>query len=208
MSSSSSLADTDHETDKPLQLVAHSFSSTSFSSRSSSLESCLSFASYPNDDSFVDSSSPTLRIPFSWEQHPGVPKFSRSKTKNDPSLIVLPLPPAPGNSRKFNLESIFTLQKKTGFTNEQRISRDPFVAALMECSKEMEMDDNLMNAYWESGNNTKVVTNRSLSDRFGFIDRYVSCKRSCAVLESKIFVPRSTKTTYDRVKLINNRPSS
>ncbi|KAI3983887.1 hypothetical protein MKX01_011595 [Papaver californicum] len=210
MSSSSSLADTDHKTDKPLQLVGHSFSSTSsVSSRSSSLESCLSFASYPNDDSFVDSSSPTLRIPFSWEQHPGVPKFCRSKTKNDPSLIVLPLPPAPGNSRKFNLESIFTLQKKSGFTNEQRMNRDPFVAALMECSKEKEMDGSLMNAYWESGNNNnKVVTTRSLNDRFGFIDRYVSCKRSCAVLESKIFVPRSTKTTYDRVRLINNRTSS
>ncbi|KAI3843199.1 hypothetical protein MKX03_009798 [Papaver bracteatum] len=208
-SSSSSFADTEHETDKPLQLVGHSFSSTSsVSSRSSSLESCLSFASYPNDDSFVDASSPTLRIPFSWEQHPGVPKFSRCKTKNDPSLIVLPLPPAPGNSRKFNLESIFTVEKKTSFTNEQRMNRDPFAAALMECSKEKEMDDSLMNAYWESGDNNKVVTTRSLSDRFGFIDRYVSCKRSCAVLESKVFVPRSSKTTYDRVRLINNRPSS
>lgn len=88
------------------------------------------------------------------------------------------------------------------------MNRDPFAAALMECSKEKEMDDSLMNAYWESGNDHKVVTTRSLSDRFGFIDRYVSCKRTCAVLESKVFVPRSSKTTYDRVRLINNRPSS
>ncbi|KAF8376963.1 hypothetical protein HHK36_030334 [Tetracentron sinense] len=131
-------------------------------------------------------------IPFSWEQQPGVPKkhtlsHSSSQKKKDPSLVLLPLPPAatPIASKGFNYEEMFPIRKKN---SNERSKRDPFIGALVKCSK----DD-----YWKT---TKV--SRLLSDRFAFIDLNVSCKRSCAVSESTIFIPRSTRTTYD---LLNRR---
>lgn len=89
--------------------------------------------------------------------------------------------------------------------------KDPFLAALVECSKDDEDDgdhefsaendeDNSNNKYWSG---PKVVS-RSISDRFGFINLYTSCKRSCAVSESIVYLPRPTRSSYD---LVNRRRS-
>ena len=51
-------------------------------------------------------------------------------------------------------------------------------------------------------NGAKVT--RSVSDRFGFINIYTSCKRTCAVSESIVYIPRSNRTSYD---LITRRPA-
>ncbi|XP_010256407.1 PREDICTED: uncharacterized protein LOC104596812 [Nelumbo nucifera] len=172
-------------------------SSSSFRSFSSSVSS----SSSSNPDDLLSSPAPSSLhfsgIPFSWEKHPGIPKNSTiprtlSSKYKDGSLFLLPLPPAgtPIPAKRFNFDAIFSIRKKN---SHDSLRRDPFIAALMECSKDQEGDDDC----WK---NTKV--SRTLIDRFGFIDLYASCKRSCAVAESKVLLPRSSRAAYD---LLNRR---
>ncbi|CAL5414390.1 unnamed protein product [Camellia sinensis] len=155
-------------------------SPTPFSSYSS-----LRLPSSQNDETnpFFSPNSPlpSSGIPFSWEKLPGIPKKQHSK-KNDvvvPSLHLLPLPP----SRKLSL------QKKHAGERE----RDPFLAALVECSKEDHDHQHPVDNLWEDSRKVS----RNLSDRFGFIVSINgSCRRTCSVSESIVRVPR--RRTYGR----------
>ncbi|KAG5524899.1 hypothetical protein RHGRI_031542 [Rhododendron griersonianum] len=113
-------------------------------------------------------------IPFSWESLPGIPKKQVPMKKD--YFPSLPLPPArtPKNSpKKSNL-----LQRNS--------EKDPFFKAMVECSKDVRDPD-----LYPLGNILKGSrVNRTLSGRFGCISEKASCKGSCAVSESIIFIPR------------------
>ncbi|KAK1407654.1 hypothetical protein QVD17_39275 [Tagetes erecta] len=123
-----------------------------------------------SDDHSATFSTPLhyLSIPFSWEQFPGIPKKNTHK-KTDSSQSLLPLPPStnPGHQTR--------VVKK--YSNNRSFRKDPFFAAFVECSKDNE---------FESKNST--------SDRSGFVvSMYSSCKRTCAVSESIVYRPRSSR---------------
>ncbi|KAG5224666.1 trinucleotide repeat-containing protein [Salix suchowensis] len=173
------------KTASPLRTV----SSSSFSS-SSSLSPCSSL--YILDDSPLSPGTP-LRfsgVPFSWEHSPGIPK-NQSYKKKDCSSKDLPLPPPAAStsiSKRFNSEEIGARKKN----NNDSFRRDPFFAAFVECSKDEDDRDSSNNSFWAG---PKV--SRSISDRFGFINLYSSCKKSSAVSESIVYLPRSSRTSYD-----------
>ncbi|KAK6938530.1 hypothetical protein RJ641_032038 [Dillenia turbinata] len=168
----------------------------SFSS-SSSLSSCSSsLAGFgPSDDSPKSPTTPLQfsGIPFSWEHFPGIPKKQASRKLQHSSMNLLPLPPAATTtapSRRFHVDQeAVPLGKK--YTSPS-FRRDPFFAALIECSKD---DHETISDIWKPSSSTKV--SRNLGDRLGFIDLYASCKRTCAVSESIIYLPRSSKSGYD-----------
>ncbi|KAG6738803.1 hypothetical protein POTOM_058425 [Populus tomentosa] len=171
-----------------------SFSSSSSSSSSSSLSSCSSL--YILDDSPLSTATP-LRlsgVPFSWEHLPGIPK-KQSYKKKDSSLKDLPLPPPAAStsiSRRFNSGEIGIRKKNS----DDSFRRDPFFAALVQCSKDDDDDEQDLsnNNIWGG---PKV--SRRTSDRFGFINLYTSCKKTCAVSESIVYLPRSSRTSYDLI---------
>uniref|UniRef100_A0A5B7BD31 Uncharacterized protein n=1 Tax=Davidia involucrata TaxID=16924 RepID=A0A5B7BD31_DAVIN len=179
------------ETDTPFStpLVRPSFRrSPSFSSSPSlSSNSSLGSSSFHEAHSPFSPSTP-LRfsgIPFSWEKIPGIPKKQIPK-KKDSSTNLLPLPPAgtPIPSKKLiNREENSLVRKKYTI---QSFRRDPFFAALVECSKD---DQDSIGNFWKG---SKVT--RTLSDRFGFVGINTSCKRTCAVSESIIYLPRYKHT--------------
>nr|GLL44040.1 putative protein TPRXL [Ipomoea trifida] len=131
-------------------------------------------------------------VPFSWEQIPGIPKESIAgdNTRHSSSLSLLPLPPCSADPVKNRPPSPKKLLSSS-FRN------DPFFAALVTCSKDDRYAEKNSNI-WKSSN--KVT--RSISDRFGFISFYASCKTTCAVSESIVYFPRSRN--YDD-QLLNRR---
>ncbi|XP_059302498.1 uncharacterized protein LOC132054526 [Lycium ferocissimum] len=167
-----------------------SLSSSPSHSSNSSFGSSLSFHDLDNNSPF----SPTTPlhfskgIPFSWEQIPGIPKQKFSR-KNSTSLgQLLPLPPPAGNipnSSKKTTSFLDEFSPRKSATKSFR--KDPFFAAFVECSKDDQQyhDDDI----WQ--NSSKVPSIRSLSDRFGFISMYASCKSTCTVSESIVYIPRS-----------------
>ncbi|KAF6139424.1 hypothetical protein GIB67_026266 [Kingdonia uniflora] len=138
--------------------------------------STLSSSTPPCFSNFTDSPPSSFdscqfsQVPFSWEQHPGVPKTTSHSSHShikDPSIVTLPLPP---------------IRKKSA--QDRRYTRDPFVSALKKCSKD-HCSNESVDDYWKSN---KVISSRTLTDRFGFIDFYTSCKRTCDVAESKVLL--------------------
>lgn len=170
-----------------------SSSSSSLSPTSSSIESF-----YFHDDTLLSPATP-LRfsgVPFSWEHLPGIPKKQNSKKKQESSMKLLPLPPTTTtttttthSSKKLTHEET-RIRKKNSIQNS--FQRDPFFAALVECSKDDHEETS--SSFW---NGAKV--SRSISDRFGFISLYGSCKRTCAVSESLVYLPSSRRSTYEHV---------
>lgn len=164
----------------PSSRRTHSLSSTSSSISSNSSSSLKSFS---NEDS--PPPSPPQRIPFSWETIPGIPKHQIIKRidslrKSD----YLPLPPP----------------MKSNHQKNHMISRkDPFFAALVECSKDDDNDD-------DDNDNKDVFGSiwkgpaKSLSHRFGFVN--LSCKNTCSVSESLVFLPKEQprRISYGLVK--------
>lgn len=158
-----------------------SFSSSSSSSSSSSFRS-NSFPFIHNQHDLPPLSPlphfQLSKVPFSWEQHPGIPKkYSKhlSDSDNSCSAAMLPLPPSAGAGGGHS----------TGKKNNMHGSseRDPFAVALVECSKKVNAHhQNEVEKYWK--------VSRVVSDRFSFMDRYASCKKSCAVAESVVLLPR------------------
>lgn len=138
----------------------------SFSSYSSSRSCHSSFGSLSfNEDFNLFSPITPLRlssgVPFSWEKIPGIPKQESINTKES-LRNLLPLPPArktSNSSKKYVHEQIF-LKKK-----------DPFFAAFVECSKD---DDDAFGSLWKG-----LKIPRALN----------SCKRSCAVSDSLVYIP-------------------
>ncbi|ERN02962.1 hypothetical protein AMTRI_Chr11g97470 [Amborella trichopoda] len=157
-----------------------SLSSSSFSSSSSSLSYPLSPTSplqFP-----LNSAS---KIPFSWEQQPGIPKQAilspelllreresavKTGAKNF-SVSDQALPPPP-------VSSISSSKKKP-----QEKDGDPFLTALIECSKDQRAE-----SLWK--NSRKVC--KSSSFRLSFVDIYTSCKRTSSVTECHVLLPRSS----------------
>ncbi|CAK7323545.1 unnamed protein product [Dovyalis caffra] len=197
MGSSAALSDRaqnvpkDCDTAFPATKTASSSRTTSFSS-SSSLSSCSSL--YFLDDSLLSPATP-LRlsgVPFSWEHLPGVPKKQGSK-KKDSTSKVLPLPPAAAPAsicKRFNSAET-GIQKK----NNDSFRRDPFFAALVQCSKDDDDDDDYqVSNFWR-----RPKASRSISDRFGFISLRTSCQSTCAVSESIVYLPRSSRASYDLI---------
>ncbi|XP_004496376.1 uncharacterized protein [Cicer arietinum] len=163
--------------------------SSSFSPSSSSLESFC----FP-DDPPLSPASP-LRfsgVPFSWEHLPGIPKKHFSNNNLKSSIKLLPLPPPTTQSSKK-----LTSHEDTKISKKNSIQRDPFFAAMVECSKDHHNDDNEETSSNNSWNNGAKVS-RSISDRFGFISLYGTCKRTCAVSESLVYLPTSTRSTYHK----------
>ncbi|KAL0365813.1 UNVERIFIED_CONTAM: hypothetical protein Sradi_3471400 [Sesamum radiatum] len=171
--------------------------SFSSSSRSNSWDSSFELPSFSfNEDSPPYSPSTPLKfkgIPFSWEQIPGIPKHLQHgfKKKESSSAHLLPLPPA-GNSnsstKKLQNQEEISPKNKYHMTST-RFQRDPFLAALVECSKDDDVDDGTV---WKGS--SKI--SRSLSDRFGFINMSASCKRTCAVSESIVYLPSRPTPHY------------
>ncbi|XP_047323394.1 uncharacterized serine-rich protein C215.13-like [Impatiens glandulifera] len=180
MSSPSSTFNGGNDIHKPSRRRLPSFSSSS-SSSSSSLGSATSSTSRDNSPF---SPSPLFHfsgmIPFSWEDCPGIPKtqlYNKINQDLHPSFNLLPLPPA-GNTTAAPAKS----KKKAAISSRESFKWDPFLAAMVECSRNEDNDHH----DWKG---SKAVT-RSLSDRFGFIGMYNSCKRTCPVSESIIYVAR------------------
>lgn len=130
-----------------------------------------------------------LGIPFSWEKLPGEPKEFPYHRKNESSSNLLPLPPhwsnhSPNTRRKKNMSPV--------------AMRDPFTAALVECSKGAIVDGE-----YTDGETRKVLRK---SSSIGLLNLYASCKRACAVSESIVYLPRSTDrvASYDHL-LLNTR---
>ncbi|KZV57065.1 hypothetical protein F511_05939 [Dorcoceras hygrometricum] len=111
-------------------------------------------------------------IPFSWEKIPGIPKYQESHNISKSTRSLLPLPPAA-------IAASATSATKT----------DPFLVALVECSKDDHHATNFGHVW--KGSSKNFIT-RTLSDSFGFISIYGSCKRSRAVSESIVYLPRSS----------------
>ncbi|GAV83767.1 DUF688 domain-containing protein [Cephalotus follicularis] len=168
----------------------------------------LSFSSSSSASYFLDDSpdlSPATTpgfsgVPFSWEQLPGIPKKSVHQKNIESTLKHLPLPPNPNpnpqttttTSNIFNEDEIGTGKK---YTCSESFLKDPFFAALVECSKDVEEEEEAI----ASRDFLKLPkVSRSISDRFGFVNFYTSCKTTCTVSESIIRLPRSTATFYDR----------
>lgn len=182
-----------------------SSSLSSLSSSSSSSSSLGSSALYDADD-YPSNPIPNgfSRIPFSWEQLPGVPKEQVSNKKRESSMknnnkAILPLPPTITthqitSRKKLNIDDIGDKIKKSSSKQISFQRDDPFFAALVECSKESDQDQEVDTSFW---NGAKV--SRSLSDRFGFVNLYTSCKKTCAVSESIIYLPKSTRNSYNLI---------
>lgn len=161
--------------------TSFSSSCSSFSPSSSSLESY-----FFHDDPLLSPASPLKfsGVPFSWEHLPGIPKKHNSKKKQldtKSSIKLLPLPPP-------------TITN-THPSKKNSIQKDPFFAAMVECSKD-DREETSSNNFW---NEAKV--SRSISDRFGFINLYGSCKRTCAVSESLVYLPTSRRSNYEHVNV-------
>ena len=147
----------------------------SFSSSSSTSPSSMSSSSA---DSHGRWSRTLSGIPFSWEQQPGIPKESHSPASKGRLAcqdLLLPLPPA--------APSMISKKKPLSSWEE-----DPFMAALKECSKDHHHHHHHFPQSHLQVEEAKV--SRSLSDRFG------SCKRTCSVIESTVFVRKPNRRGY------------
>lgn len=176
--------------------VSFSYSSSSSSSRSLRSPKCSSPDHSPVSN-HPGSPARSFGIPFSWEQLPGIPKKQTPKWRKDKqssfsssssssssttlSLLQLPLPPStapnPTKSRSFHL-------RKTSIVG--MCQRDPFIAALVECSKD---GDGVDVSCRGSGFWIGARLSRSIGDRVGLVNAFASCKRSCAVSQSIIRLP-------------------
>ncbi|KAE9592455.1 hypothetical protein Lal_00028622 [Lupinus albus] len=161
------------------------FSSSSFSP-SSSFESL-----YLSDDTLL-SPHRFYGVPFSWEHLPGIPKTQISKNQES-SLKLLPLPPTTTtiqSSKKLNNEE-HRIRKKNNSIQSTTSQRDPFFDAMVKCSKDGHEEKTCRNLW-----NDDAKVSRSFSDRFGFINLNASCKRTCSVSESIVYIPSSRNSTY------------
>jgi len=112
-------------------------------------------------------------------------------------MKLLPLPPptittstTTHSSKKLNHEDT-KIRKKNSIQRD-----DPFFAAMVKCSKDDDDDhEETIGNLWTNGDKVS----RSISDRFGFISLYGSCKRTCAVSESLVYLPSTRRSTYQKV---------
>ncbi|KZV40896.1 hypothetical protein F511_05141 [Dorcoceras hygrometricum] len=125
-----------------------------------------------------------------------MPKRQVSMKKAPSGRRLLPLPPA-GNSTSKKLHDQEEVSPKNyQFTNGS-LKRDPFFAALVACSK----DEHDRGTYFGS-----ILKGKSswISRTLGFMNTNTSCKRSCAISESIVCLPKSSTYSYN---LLSRRPS-
>ncbi|XP_015942587.1 uncharacterized protein LOC107467881 [Arachis duranensis] len=162
------------------------------SSSSSSVESSSFYYFHDDHNKILLSPASPLRfsggVPFSWEHLPGIPKKQSSKRipSSPSSMKLLPLMPPPTKHGSHDQEASRIRKKNSSF------QKDPFLAALVECSKE-DQDEETRTRNRNLWSGPKV--SRSISDRFGFTDIYGSCKRTCAVSESIVYLPSSSSSS-------------
>ncbi|KAM1242545.1 hypothetical protein ACFX2G_034889 [Malus domestica] len=184
-----------------------------------------SSSSWSSSSSFVSSScnldhdsSPPINpatllpfsgVPFSWEHFPGIPKKPSSSSSNNKelqfhsSLKRLPQPPPTHSNQKISskkliMDDIIQIRHNSK-RHTANLPKDPFFAALVECSKDNDGNNNDDDQGYSSG---AAKVSRSVSERFGFFNlSALSCKTTCAVSESIIHVQKPS-TTYH---LINRR---
>ncbi|CAN6935037.1 unnamed protein product [Brassica oleracea] len=149
-----------------------SLSSSSFSSFSSCSSSSLVF----QGDSPLNSPATPLRllgVPFSWEHLPGKPKDYSHRLNhrlNKESSVILPLPPhrsthfpVTGKNKKSN-----SLSKKNSFPVTEK---DPFAAALLECSKDNDDDEDEREEERFRGNSGGSKS--SIGDRWAVLTSFI-----------------------------------
>ncbi|KAL0351373.1 UNVERIFIED_CONTAM: hypothetical protein Scaly_1526000 [Sesamum calycinum] len=128
-------------------------------------------------------------IPFSWEKLPGIPKNQFGPKKKAYSEHLLPLPPA-GTTNSAAKKLLHQEEISPKKSSSRFVQRDPFFAALVECSKDDHDHDEEEHDHHHHHHGSSSKITRTLSDRFGFISMYASCKRTCAVSESLVYLPR------------------
>ncbi|CAH8359407.1 unnamed protein product [Eruca vesicaria subsp. sativa] len=189
----------------PAKTNTSSRRSLSSSSSFSSFSSCSSSSLVFQGDSPLNSPATPLRllgVPFSWEQLPGKPKDYSHRLNhrlNKESSVTLPLPPhrsshfpGTGKNKKSN-----SLSKKNSFPVTKK---DPFATALLECSKDDDDDGEDERFRGNSGGSSKALTKSSIGDRFGLVSLYGSCRRTCTVSESIVYLPKTRKAaSYDHL---------
>ncbi|KAL7618738.1 uncharacterized protein LOC111898176 [Lactuca sativa] len=149
--------------------------SPSLSSTSSSSLGSMSF--FLDDSSVPATPLRYFGIPFSWEQFPGIPK--KNNTKKDSSQSLLPLPPSGNSFRKSFGKDTGPMLKK--YSTSESFHKDPFFAAFVECSKDEEL-----------------VKGSKIRSTSGLANVYSSCKRTCEVAESIVYLPRSRAGYFHR----------
>ncbi|KAG2281567.1 uncharacterized protein LOC106421312 [Brassica napus] len=165
---------------------------------------------FPGDSPLNSLATPLglIGVPFSWEQLPGKPKdYSHrlNHRRNNESSVILPLPPhrsitfpVTGKNHKSNCPT------KRSSSPVTAMEKDPFAAALLECSKDDDEDEEDVDRRYRgnSGRPSKVLVNNSISGRFGLVSLYGSCRRTCAVSESIVYLPKPGKAaSYDHLLL-------
>lgn len=121
-------------------------------------------------------------VPFKWEEQPGIPKQYSTSPKVQiikQSPIWDPLPPPPAGPPQRFLSSVW----KKKLYHEAKLGKDPFMAALVACSRPDE--------YWKGSR-----VSRTLSARLG------SCKSNSCIVESTVLIPRSSRSSYE---MLNRR---
>ncbi|KAL3737069.1 hypothetical protein ACJRO7_025918 [Eucalyptus globulus] len=125
-------------------------------------------------------------VPFSWEKIPGIPKnhLSWMMARSPSTSLLLPLPPAAAATASPSSKK-HRLSRTTSATRNSK--RDPFVSAFVKCSKDdtREMTQNR----W-----AVAKVSRRISDGLGFVN-FGSCKQTCAVSDSVIYIARSNRTS-------------
>ncbi|CAG7903616.1 hypothetical protein BRARA_G02381 [Brassica rapa] len=185
--------------------VKKNISSRRSLSSSPSFSSCSSSSLvFPGDSPLNSPITPLhlLGVPFSWEQLPGKPKDYSHRLNNHrgnrESSLILPLPP----HRSTTFPVTGKNHKSNNSTKKNRFpvtEKDPFAAALLECSKGDDYDGN-------SSGSRKVLAKGSFSNRFGLVNLYGSCRRSCSVTESIVQLPGPEKAaSYDHLLLPRRR---
>ncbi|KAL2231893.1 uncharacterized protein LOC105175966 [Sesamum indicum] len=164
-----------------------SFSSVSPSDSCDSSFGSLTFSLAEEFPPFSPISTPLKfkGIPFSWEKLPGIPKNQLGPKKKACSEHLLPPPPA--GTTNSAAKKLLHQEEISPKKSNRFVQRDPFFAALVECSKD-DHDEEEEHDHHHHGSSSKIT--RTLSDRFGFISMYASCKRTCAVSESLVYLPR------------------
>ena len=124
-------------------------------------------------------------VPFSWETRPGIPKQSCHPGEST-SARLLPLPPP----LKFDGQRSLSMSRKKG--QKLVFTADPFVVALMECSKQEGDELPRLKASKVGGGLRRAAR------FFSFPNLYFSCKTTGSVLESTVLIPRSARETPAR----------
>ncbi|CAL9781941.1 unnamed protein product [Musa acuminata subsp. burmannicoides] len=126
-------------------------------------------------------------VPFSWERLPGIPKAQIAIDARSPDPL-LPLPPP--------LRSATAGPRKKRPIAGLRPAPDAFAAALAVCAKAPRgstIGELLAASGSAAGRHRRgsAASAWSISDRLGLLGLYASCKATCAVADSSVYVPRS-----------------